>query len=58
MEFIHRVSSLRAPTRKVIKRICWERPPKDWMKLNTNGSTNGDSRLVGYEKVIRDDCGR
>ena len=28
------------------------------MKLNTNGSANGDSGLVGYERVIRDDCGR
>ena len=57
-KFIHLVSSPRLQTCKVIKRICWERPPQGQMKLNMDGLSNGDTGLAVCEGVIRDDRGR
>ncbi|KAL4331434.1 hypothetical protein AHAS_Ahas13G0499700 [Arachis hypogaea] len=28
--------------------ICWECPPEDWMKVNTDGATKENPGMVGY----------
>jgi len=47
MEYMHCVSSPRMPIYKKVKRICRERPPEGWMKLNTNGSSIGNPGVAG-----------
>ncbi|KAL0000246.1 hypothetical protein SO802_019848 [Lithocarpus litseifolius] len=47
LEFMYCVSSPRGPTRSLIKRVRWERPPEGWCKLNTDGAASGFSRRIG-----------
>ena len=56
-EFTHCVSSPRLLKHWVVKNIHWEKPPKGWMKLNTNGSAIGNSGPAGCGGVIRDKNG-
>ena len=58
IEYYHCVASPRLQTRKVLKGIRWERLPQGWMKLNTDGSANGNPGLAGCRGVIRDDARR
>ena len=58
LEHYHCVASPRLQTRKVLKGIWWERPPQGWMKLNNDGSANGNPGLAGCGGVIRDDSGQ
>ena len=58
LEYYHCVASPRLQTRKVLKGIRWERPPQGWMKLNTDGSVNGNPSLAGCGGMIRDDSGQ
>ena len=58
IEYYHCVASPRLQTRKVLKGIRWERPPQGWMKLNIDGSANGNPGLAGCGGVIRDDARR
>lgn len=53
-EFLYCVYSPRGPTHNVIKRICWERPPEGWEKLNTDGALITLSGLAGCGGVVRD----
>lgn len=34
------------------KQIRWEIPPKGWLKLNTNGSSLGNPRIVGGGGIV------
>ena len=56
-EFLYCVYSPRSPICKVIKRICWERPPEGWAKLNTDGALCTHSGSAGCGGVVRDDRG-
>ncbi|XP_042964017.1 uncharacterized protein LOC122298309 [Carya illinoinensis] len=38
--------------------IRWKRPPQDWMKLNSDGSSLGNPGPAGAGGVIRDSLGR
>ena len=51
-EFTHCVSSPRLLKHRVVKNIHWEKPPKGWMKLNTDGSAIGNSGPAGCGGVI------
>ena len=57
LEYYHCVASPGMQTCKLLKGIRWERPPQGWMKLNTDGSANGNPGLAGCGGVIRDDAG-
>lgn len=43
---------------KVMRRICWEKLPEYWLKLNTDGSVEGGSGIACYGGVIRDANGQ
>ena len=49
--------SPRSPIQKISRRLCWERPPTGWKKLNTNGSSLGGSDRAGCGGLIRDEQG-
>lgn len=57
MEFMYCMSSPRGPSRSIIKRVCWERPPGGWCKLNTDGATSGNSGLARCGGIVRDEHG-
>uniref|UniRef100_A0A7N2R6F2 RNase H type-1 domain-containing protein n=1 Tax=Quercus lobata TaxID=97700 RepID=A0A7N2R6F2_QUELO len=57
LEFMYCVTSPRNPVRKTSKRICWEKPPSGWKKLNTDGSSIGCMEQIGCGGVIRDEHG-
>ena len=56
-EFLHCVASPRVQVGKVVKRMCWVRPPLGWKKLKTDGAFNGDAGLVGCGGIVRDERG-
>ena len=58
LEYYHCVASPGMQTCKVLKGIRWERPPQGWMKLNTDGSANGNPGLAGCGGVIRNYAGQ
>lgn len=43
-------------TRKIRRRIRWEKPTQGWLKLNTDGYSSGNPGLAGCGGVIWDDC--
>ena len=57
VEFTYCVSSPRLLKHRVVKNICWEKPPEGWMKLNTDGSAIGNPGPTGCGGVIRDKNG-
>ena len=57
MEYVCCVATPRGLTRHVVKRVCWEKPPFGWVKLNIDGSTDGNPGLAGYGGLLRDDHG-
>ena len=57
-EFVHCGATPRASVQKVLRRICWEKPPEGWLKLNTDGSVEGGSGLACCGGVIRDANGQ
>lgn len=57
MEFIYCASSPRNLTRSGVITCRWERPPKGWMKLNTDGCAAGSPGLAGCGGVVRDSNG-
>ena len=57
VEFMHCVPLPRQSTRRVIKRVRWERPPSGWKKLNTDGLSIGNSRRSGCGGAVRDEHG-
>lgn len=57
MKFMYCVSSPRGPTRNIVKRVWWERPPGGWSKLNVDGIALGNLGLVGCGGIVRDDHG-
>ena len=57
-EYIHCFSSPRMLICKRVKRICWERPPEGWMKLNKDRSFVGNLGIAGCGGVVRDKHGR
>ena len=58
VEFFHCLSSPRLMTRKILRRIRWEKPVQGWWKLNIDGFYCGNTSLAGCGGVIRDDAGR
>lgn len=58
IEYTHYVSSPRMSKQRVVKRICWEKPPEGWMKLNTDGSAIGNPSPAGCGGAIRDNNGQ
>ena len=57
MEFMYCVSHPRELSHCIIKRVCWEKPPLGWAKLNTDGVIVGSSGLAGCGGLIRDENG-
>ena len=57
LEFMYCVSSPKGPTRSLIKRVRWERPPEGWCKLNTDGAASGNLGLAGCRGIVRDEHG-
>ena len=57
MEFMYCVSHPRELSRRIIKRVCWEKPPPGWAKLNTDRVTVGSSGLARCGGLIRDENG-
>lgn len=47
----------RTPKRQVLREIRWERPPRGWVKLNTDGSSLGNPGTAGGGGLVRDDSG-
>ncbi|XP_042956358.1 uncharacterized protein LOC122292186 [Carya illinoinensis] len=47
-----------APKPKKVRVVRWSRPLYDWVKLNTDGSSLGNSGLAGAGGVIHDHCGK
>ena len=57
MEYVYCVASPRGLTRHVVKRVCWEKPPFGWLKLNTDGLADGNPGMAGCGGLLRDDHG-
>ena len=57
LEYIYCVHSPRNPIRKINRRICWERSPLGWKKLNTDGSWLGGADRAGCGGLVKDDQG-
>lgn len=58
MEFYYCAYPTKAPKCQVMKDIRWERPPRGWVKLNTDGSSIGNPGIVGGGALIRDELGQ
>ncbi|XP_060170383.1 uncharacterized protein LOC132601300 [Lycium barbarum] len=37
--------------------VKWEKPPNDWLKINTDGSSNSSMQMAGIGGVARSTCG-
>ena len=57
VEYVFCVSTPRGLTRHIIKRVCWEKPPHGWVKLNTDRAAAGNSGLAGCGGLLRDEHG-
>jgi len=57
MEFMYCVSHPRELSCHIIKRVCWEKPPLGWAKLNMDEDAVGSSGLAGCGGLIRDENG-
>lgn len=58
MEFYYCAYPTKTPRRQVMKDIRWERPPRGWIKLNTDGSSLGNLGTAGGGGLVRDDSGQ
>ena len=56
-EYMYCITSPRNPVRKISKRIRWEKPPRRWKKLNTDGSIIGCMERAGCGGVVREEHG-
>ena len=56
-EFMYCVCSNRGPTPYIVKEVRWEKPPKGWSKLNTDGSILGSTSLAGCGGIVRNNQG-
>ena len=57
LEFMYCMTSPRNWILKTNRRICWEKPPAGWKKLNTNGSSIDNLTRVSCGSFIRDKHG-
>lgn len=57
MEFMYYYSSPRNPIRSIVKRVRWEKPPRGWAKLNTDGASFGNPGLTSCGGIVRDEHG-
>ena len=57
MEFYYCVGKINKQRRLAGIQVCWEKPPSNWFKLNTNGAFCGNPGRVGGGGVIRDCAG-
>ena len=57
VEFMCCVSPPRKLSRRIIKRVRWEKPPPGWANLNTNGAAVGNPGLARCGGLIRDENG-
>lgn len=55
VEFVFCASSPRGLTCTTIKRVRWERPPRGWIELNTDGAAKGNPGLAGCGGAVRDE---
>ena len=40
-----------------VQQVVWIPPPKDWIKINTDGSLLGETRLGSCGEIARDQNG-
>ena len=57
MEFMYCYSSSKIPSGSATKLVQWQKPPRGWTKLNTNGSSLGNPGVAGCGGVVWDDSG-
>ena len=41
----------------VLVSVCWLKPPKNWIKINTDGASHGAPGLVGVSSIFWDHRG-
>lgn len=58
LEYFYCVGKIRKQNRLVAIQVRWITPPKDWVKLNTNGASQGNPGKAGGGGVIRDSFGK
>lgn len=56
-EFVYCAQTISACRPRVERRIRWEKPSREWYKLNTDGSSLGNPGAVRGGGVIRDASG-
>ncbi|KAI3465658.1 hypothetical protein Pfo_022321 [Paulownia fortunei] len=39
----------------LIQKVSWNRPPQDWIKLNSDGASKGNPGLAGIGGIVRDE---
>ena len=57
-EYLSYASPTKDAVRRVCKPVCWSKPASGWVKLNTDGSSLGNSGLAGGGGLIRDEEGK
>ena len=57
LEYMHCACNFTATKKWVLRRFRWEKLDTGWMKLNTNGASNGSLGFAGGGGVIRDEEG-
>ena len=55
MEFMYCYSSSKIPNGSATKLVRWEKPPRGWTKLNTDGASLGNSRVASCGGVVWDE---
>ena len=56
-EFVHCAGRWKHRRQGIVKRMCWGKPNMGWLKLNTDGATNGVMGLARGGGVVRDENG-